>query len=123
MTAVKKKILVVDDEQPLLRVLSIKLKICGFDVVTAINGQQALELLESARPDLMLLDVIMPVMDGFQVLEKLRTYSAMPAIAFSARLESKAKALTLGANEFMAKPFDVDDLVDRIRSYVEVPRA
>ena len=107
----KKKVLVVDDEQKLLRVLSIKLKISGFDVITAPDGQLALELIETEQPDIMLMDIIMPVLDGFQVLEKLRTFSDIPVIALSARTENAGKAISLGADCFVSKPFDVDNLI------------
>ncbi len=109
-----KKILIVDDELAILRILSIKLKISGYDVVTACGGQEALEKIESAKPNLMLLDVIMPVVDGFEVLQKLRKISKMPVIVLSARPENEQKALSLGANDFLAKPLDVNELVDRI---------
>ncbi len=111
----KKCVLVVDDEQPILRILSIKLRISGYEVITALNGQEALALVDSAKPDIMLLDIIMPVMDGFEVLRKLRCLSDLPVIAFSARPETAQKALNCGANHFLAKPFDVDDLVKTIR--------
>jgi DNA-binding response OmpR family regulator len=114
MTELRNKILLVDDELALLRVLAIKLKIAGYDVVTAPNGEEALDLTNSMRPDIMLLDVIMPGMDGFEVLEKVRAVSGLPVIVFSARPENAQKALSLGANDFLAKPFDVDEMVKKI---------
>jgi len=114
MTEAKKKVLVVDDERAILTVLGIKLRISGYDVLTASNGQQALALIESAGPDLILLDVIMPGMDGFEVLEKVRAASKLPVIVFSARPENAQKALSLGANEFLPKPLDVDEMVGKI---------
>jgi len=110
----KKKILLVDDELAILRVLSIKLRVCGYEVITALKGQEALELVQSAKPDIMLLDVIMPGMDGFEVLRDLRAVSKLPVIVFSAGPENSQKALTCGANDFLAKPFNPDDLVKRI---------
>jgi len=86
--------------------------------VTASSGEEALALVRSARPDLMLLDVIMPGMDGFQVLEKVRAASDLPVIVFSARPENGEKALSLGANDFLAKPMDVDEMVRRIQTFV-----
>jgi len=114
MTEAKKKVLVVDDVRAILTVLGIKLRISGYDVLTASNGQQALALIESAGPDLILLDVIMPGMDGFEVLEKVRAASKLPVIVFSARPENAQKALSLGANEFLPKPLDVDEMVGKI---------
>ncbi len=110
----KKKILLVDDEQAILKVLGIKLRISGYDVITASDGQEAFELIDSASPDIMLLDIIMPGVDGFEVLQKLRISSELPVIVFSARPENRQKAISLGANDFLSKPFDVDDLVKRI---------
>ena len=115
----KKKVLLVDDERAILKVLSIKLRISGYDVVTAPGGQEALDLVKSECPDIMLLDVIMPGIDGFGVLEKLRTFSELPVIVFSARPENAQNALTLGANDFMAKPLDVDDMVKRMETLLD----
>jgi len=112
----KKKILLVDDEQAILKVFSIKLRISGYDVITALGGQEALDLVASAKPDIMLLDVIMPGVDGFEVLQKLRSYSQLPVIVFSARQDNAVKALELGANDFLAKPFAPEELVNKIRS-------
>jgi DNA-binding response OmpR family regulator len=109
-----KKILIVDDERGILKVLSIKLRVSGYDVVTVASGQEALDLIDSASPDIMLLDVIMPGMNGFEVLRKLRISSNLPVIVYSARPSNMQEALALGANDFLAKPFDVDDLVKRI---------
>ena len=115
----KKRILVVDDELPILNFLDIKLRVLGYEVITASRGLEALELIDSARPGIVLLDVIMPGMDGFGVLQELRTHSNLPVIVFSARLENKQKALSLGANAFLSKPFDVDDLVSRIQRLLD----
>jgi len=110
----KKKILLVDDELSILRLLTIKLKVSGYDVMTATDGQEALDLIDSARPDIMLLDVIMPGIDGFEVLRRLRPASRLPIIVYSARTTNKHEALSLGANDFLPKPFDVDELEKRI---------
>ena len=115
----KRKVLLVDDEKAILKVLSIKLRISGYDVVTAPGGQEALDLVKSECPDVMLLDIIMPGLDGFGVLEKLRTFSELPVIVFSARPENAQKALSLGANDFMAKPLDVDEMVRRIETLLD----
>jgi DNA-binding response OmpR family regulator len=110
----RKKILLVDDERAILNLLSIKLRVTGYDVVTAVNGEKALQLIKSENPDLMLLDVIMPGISGLEVLEKTRSHSKMPIIVLSARPDNSQKALALGANFFISKPFDIDDLVDKI---------
>jgi len=111
-----KRVLVVDDEPGIGNILRIKLRISGYDVITALGGQEALDLVASAKPDIMLLDVIMPGVDGFEVLQKLRSYSQLPVIVFSARQDNAAKALELGANDFLAKPFAPEELVNKIRS-------
>jgi DNA-binding response OmpR family regulator len=115
----RKRILVVDDEQAILRILSIKLKVSGYDVITAPGGREALNLVESASPDIMVLDVIMPGINGFEVLRKLRVKSELPVIVFSAKPENTQEALNLGANDFIAKPFNVDELVKRIKMLLD----
>jgi len=111
----KKKILLVDDEKAILNFLKIKLKVSGYDIVTAAGGQEALDLIDSASPDIMLLDIIMPGIDGFEVLKKMHTISPLPVIAFSAGQENAQKAMSLGAKDFIVKPFDVDVLVNKIK--------
>jgi two-component system, OmpR family, KDP operon response regulator KdpE len=115
----KKRVLLVDDERAILKILSIKLKISGYDVIATTSGKEALDLIVSAYPDIMLLDVVMPGMDGFEVLEKLRTSSELPVIVFSARPENAQKALALGANDFIAKPLDFDRMIKRIEKMLD----
>jgi len=119
MTQAKKKILVVDDELAILRILKVKLRVCGYDVVTALDGRQALDIVRSECPDLIVLDIIMPNKDGFEVLRELRQSSRLPVIVFSARPENAQQAYSLGANVFLSKPFDVDELVRRIASLLD----
>lgn len=114
----KTSVLVVDDERKLLRFVEIGLRIRGFDVVTTTSGQEALDLVRSAKPDIMLLDIIMPGIDGFQVIKELRTFTDMPVIAFSASPGNHANALQLGANDFMPKPFNVDEMIRRIKKII-----
>jgi DNA-binding response OmpR family regulator len=114
-----KRVLLVDDELAILRVISIKLRISGYHVVTAPGGQEALNLIKTESPNIMLLDIILPGIDGFEVLQQLRTFSKLPVIVVSARPENAQKALSLGANEFLAKPFDVDEMVKRIERLLE----
>jgi DNA-binding response OmpR family regulator len=115
----KKKILIIDDEKALLRILRIKLKVCGYEVSTASGGRQALELIAVELPDCVLLDIIMPGTDGFEVLQNLRLKSDLPVIAFSARPENEAKARQLGANGFVPKPFDMDSLIVQVHDMLE----
>ncbi|UCC16187.1 MAG: response regulator [Dehalococcoidales bacterium] len=114
MMQTKKKVLLVDDEEAILKILRLKLMILGYDVITAPDGREALDLIDSERPDIILLDVIMPIVGGFEVLRKLRIISELPVIVFSARPENSQKAFKLGADDFLPKPFDVDDLAKRI---------
>jgi len=119
MIVSRKRVLLVDDEPGILKVISIKLRISGFGVITAHGGQEALNLLKTESPDIVLLDVIMPGIDGFEVLQQLRAFSKLPVIVFSARLENAQKALKLGANDFLAKPFDVEEMVKKIEKLLE----
>jgi DNA-binding response OmpR family regulator len=109
-------VLVVDDHPKVLRFIEIDLKLRGFEVISTTSGQKAIELVQSAEPDIMLLDIIMPEMDGFQVLEELRTFTQLPVIAFSASPGNYDGAIRLGANDFMTKPFDPDEVARRIEA-------
>ena len=115
----KTKILLVDDEKAILKFISIKLRISGYEIMTASGGHKAIELIRSESPDIMLLDVIMPGMDGFEVLKILREFSIIPVIVFSARPENAAKAIALGANDFMPKPFDVNQMLKKIEQLLK----
>ena len=112
----KVRVLVVDDDVRILRFMRSSLTVAGYAVVTATNGEEALRLLDSEKPDVMLLDMVMPVMDGFEVLQRLRAVSELPVIAISAHATAAEKALSLGANKFMAKPFRPDELVTTIKT-------
>ena len=112
------RVLVVDDEQRILNFLSSKLKVSGYDVLTASNGVEALEQVQAQEPDLVVLDVLMPQMDGFETLKELRTFSSVSVIILSAKGTNadKVKGLHLGADDYLAKPFSPDELVDRIEA-------
>ena len=109
-----KRILLVDDHPQLLNFIRLGLKLKGYEVVTAVSGQNALEAVRSNGLDIMLLDIRLPDIDGFQVLRELRKFSALPVIAYSATPEYNDIALKSGADLFMAKPFDMDQLVEKI---------
>ncbi|MDD4859710.1 MAG: response regulator transcription factor [Dehalococcoidales bacterium] len=120
------RILVADDEVRILNFLQSKLKSLGFDVTTAKDGVECLELAQAQAPDLIVLDVLMPRMDGFEVLKQLRTFSSVPVIILSAReaAADKVKGLGMGADDYVPKPFSPDELVARIeavRRRVESP--
>lgn len=110
----KKRVLLVDDHPKILKFLEIDLTLRGFEVFSASSGRQALEMVKTARPDIMLLDMVMPEMDGFEVLSKLRVFSQVPVIAFSASPEKQDSAIRLGADDFVPKPLDMTSLVTRI---------
>jgi len=112
----KQCVLVVDDHPKVLRFIEIDLKIRGFEVITTNSGDEALELVKSAKPNIMLLDIIMPGMDGFEVLKKLREFTQLPVIAFSASPGNYHDAMRLGANDFVAKPFQPDEMAGRINA-------
>lgn len=117
----KKRILVVDDEQRILKFLGLMLKVSGYEVITATNGQEGLQMLDTQKPDCVLLDIVMPVMDGFEMLQRLRTSCQTPVIVFSARGQASEKALSLGANDYVAKPFKPEELVTRIAKVLNNP--
>ena len=110
--------MVVDDDQDMLRMLNRTLELEGYGVVIAADGSSALALLEDCRPDLVILDIMMPGRDGFQVLDVIRQRSNVPVIMLTARCEvtSLQKALVLGADDYVRKPFRTRELVARIRA-------
>jgi DNA-binding response OmpR family regulator len=115
----KQRILVVDDHPKVLRFIEIGLTLRGYEVITTVSGVEALELVKSARPDIMLLDIIMPVMDGFEVLKQLRCFTQLPVITFSASAENRHDAMELGASDFLTKPFEPDEMARRIEALLE----
>jgi DNA-binding response OmpR family regulator len=114
----KKRILVVDDHPRVLAFVAIDLKLRGFDVITATSGEEALRKTKTEKPDIILLDILMPGMSGFEVLEKLRPGTDTPVIAFSASPENQDPAIRAGANMFIHKPFDPDEMARKIGELV-----
>jgi len=111
-------IMVVDDNQEMLRMLKRTLELEGYDVATAADGSSALALLEEWKPDLVILDIMMPGLDGFQVLDLIRQRSNIPVIMLTARREvtTLRDALALGADDYVRKPFATRELVARVRA-------
>ncbi len=112
-----KKILVADDEQQLALALKIRLQSKGFQVVTASDGRQALELIAQEKPDLVILDVVMPVMDGYFCLREINQRfgrTKIPVIILTARDRMKELFDLEGVEDYVIKPFDHDDLLIRI---------
>jgi putative two-component system response regulator len=121
----KAKILVVDDEDRNLRLMELLLTSFGYDVVTAVNGKVALEKLRDISPDVILLDVMMPEMDGFEVVRKLKeddNTKIIPIVMVTAlnEVEDRVKALDAGADDFLNKPVDKIELRARVQSLVKV---
>ena len=111
-------ILVADDDKDIRSVLSLYMENAGFEVVEAADGQQALDVLESQPIDLCLLDIMMPVLDGYHVLKRIRETSDVPVIVISAKGQDPEKilGLNLGADDYMVKPFNPLEAVARVNS-------
>jgi two-component system, OmpR family, KDP operon response regulator KdpE len=112
------RVLVVDDEPQIVRALRVNLLARGYDVVTASNGRQALDAAAREHPDLIVLDLGLPDMDGVDVIHELRSWSPMPILILSGRLSGneKVRALDAGADDYVTKPFNVDELAARVRA-------
>ncbi len=114
----KKRVLVVDDEEQVQRALRRNLTARGYEVTTASNGEEALDLAADQEPDVVVLDLMMPILDGLEFTRRIREWSQVPIIVLSARGEEQAKvqALDLGADDYVTKPFGLEELLARIRS-------
>lgn len=112
------KILLVEDDLALSDVVAFTLRRAGYEVLTAYDGQAALELFQAAAPDLLLLDLNLPKLDGLGVCRRVRAESAVPIIILSVRGEDEAvvRGLEMGADDYMVKPFSPNQLVARIRA-------
>ncbi|HNT06409.1 MAG TPA: response regulator, partial [Anaerolineae bacterium] len=107
MTEERKHILVVDDEPRMVRFVRMNLELEGYVISTAANGTEALAKVRDELPDLVLLDVMMPEMDGYEVLERIRQVSSVPVIMLTVKAEEadKVRGLELGADDYVTKPF------------------
>jgi len=114
----KYRILVVDDERRMVGFIRLNLEQDGFEVIEAFNGTEALDRLRDSLPDLILLDVMMPDIDGFEVLRMIREISQVPVIMLTAKGEEddKVKGLELGADDYVTKPFSPRELVSRVKA-------
>lgn len=112
------KVLIADDEPALRSLLKTNLSFEGFETLTASNGEEALQVIKDEAPDVVLLDVMMPVMDGWQVLEELskneNRHTRVILVTAKATSESQLQGWELGCDEYLTKPFDLDVMIDRI---------
>jgi DNA-binding response OmpR family regulator len=113
---IRHRVLLVDDDHRILLSLRLKPMASGYDVITAMTGQGALTMNESQKPDILLPDLKMPGMGGLEVLKTLRASSHLPGIVISAATDLAEEALSLGANDYLPKPFDPDELPVRIET-------
>ena len=125
MATVSKRVLVVDDEPNIVMSLEFLMRRAGFEVSVARNGQEALEKLEGVPPDLLLLDVMMPEFDGYEVCERIRArpeWNATKIVMLTARGREveRERGLALGADAYVTKPFSTRDLVDQVKRMLDV---
>ena len=118
------RILVVDDEQQILRAVRRALTARGYEVVTAVDGEDALAEAEAAMPDLIVLDLNLPGIDGLEVCRRLRSWTRVPILILSVREDEagKVEALDLGADDYLTKPFGVEELLARVRALLRRTR-
>ncbi len=117
-TDTKQKILVVDDEASIRRILETRLKMAGYNVVTAEDGEEAIELFNKTNPDIVILDVMMPKMDGYGVTREIRRVSDIPIIILTALgdVSERITGLELGADDYVIKPFSPKELEARVKA-------
>lgn len=113
-----KSILIVDDEPRYLRLLEANLRTEGFEVVSANDGEEAIEMFTANPTDLVMLDVMMPRLDGFSTCQRIRQFSSVPIIMLTAKGEEqdRVKGLDMGADDYLVKPFSIGELLARVRA-------
>ena len=121
---IKEKILVVEDEKSIAHFISTVLNNNGYEAMRARTGQEALSMVSSHCPDLIILDLGLPDMDGMDILRQLRSWSSLPVVVVSARSHERDKvnALDLGADDYLTKPFGTDELLARVRTAIRHTR-
>ncbi len=120
----KKKILIVDDEAELVELMKIRLEAAGYDVLKAYDGQEGLDKAKAEKPDLILLDIMMPKMDGYKVcglLKKDSRFQKIPIILFSAKAQKEDEELAkeVGADLYITKPFEASVLLSKIQGLIK----
>jgi len=115
-----KKVLIVDDEKTIVDIISFNLEKDGYEVLCAYDGGEGLRLATEGQPDLVLLDVMLPVMDGFEVCRRIRARSQVPVLMLTAREEEvdKVLGLELGADDYITKPFSMRELMARVKANI-----
>jgi len=121
---IREKILVVEDEKSISHFISAVLSTNGYEAMQARTGQEALSMISSHCPDLIILDLGLPDMDGMDILRQLRSWSSLPVVVVSARSHERDKvnALDLGADDYLTKPFGTDELLARVRTAIRHTR-
>lgn len=121
---VKPLILIVDDDAAMVKLVAHNLDAAGYRVLTARDGEQAIRMIRQDKPQLVLLDVLLPGMDGFQVCQSIREFSDIPVMMITAKGETQnvVRGLDMGADDYMAKPFDIDVLIARVRAVLSRTR-
>jgi len=114
----KQRVLIVDDDLVIQKFVRANMEANEYEILTAMNGTEALKVVELGQPDLVLLDIMMPDMDGFEVCRRVREWSQVPIIMLTARIDErdKVKCLDMGADDYISKPFGVEELVARVRA-------
>ena len=114
----KTKVLIVDDETTIRRILETRLKLSGYQVDIAIDGEEAIEKFNTYHPDIVILDIMLPKIDGFAVCKEIRSYSEVPVIILSAVTDvaDRIKGLEMGADDYVTKPFSPNELEARIKA-------
>ena len=108
------KVLIVDDNPGILKITEIKLRRCGYETIVSESGAEAIDLIRQERPNILLLDLVMPGTSGLDVLDHLKSFSKIPVIAFTAKPDLAQAALERGAADVIHKPFDPDKLIKTI---------
>ncbi|CAA0221693.1 two component transcriptional regulator, winged helix family [Tenacibaculum maritimum] len=114
----KKKVLIIEDDKEIVKLLEIHLKDLEFEICKAYNGKAGLELVFSEKPDLVVLDITMPIMDGVEVCQKIRAKLNTPIIMLSARVEEidRVLGLEIGADDYITKPFSIREFISRVKA-------
>ncbi|AFM02358.1 response regulator with CheY-like receiver domain and winged-helix DNA-binding domain [Desulfitobacterium dehalogenans ATCC 51507] len=121
MIILSKKVLIAEDEPKILRFMRANLEVSNYVVYTAGDGEDALRKYEQFLPDIILLDIMLPKLEGYQVLREIRQFSDVPVILISAKqnVSDKVKGLELGADDYIVKPFDITEMLARVKAVLK----